>query len=89
MGGYRLVFKGSSYNPGIKETTGDDVVSIDSQQGKLLGSIIDTRLKYEVKGIGLLYKPGHNNETVDEDFIELIRNVNLKQKQKGVGNDIE
>lgn len=87
VAGYRLIFKGSSYNPGIRETTSDDVVSIDSQQGNLLGSIIDIRLKYEVKGVGLLYKQGHNSETVAEDFIELIRNVNLEKM--GVGNNYE
>lgn len=84
VAGYRVFYTGYDYNLKAHETTSDDVVSIDSQQGKLLGSIIDARLKYEVTGIGLLFNPGHNNETEDEDFIDLIRSVNLKQK--GVEN---
>ena len=48
------------------------------QHGILLGSLIDVLLKYEVAGSGLLFNPGHNNETLDEDFIELIKRINHK-----------
>ena len=79
IAGYRVFYTGYEYDLRVHETTSDDVVSIDSQQGEVLGSIIDARLKYEVAGSGLLVNPGHNNETKDEDFIDLIRSVNLKQ----------
>ena len=79
VAGYRVFYTGYEYDLRVHETTGDDVVSIHSQQGKVLGSIIDTRLKYEVAGSGLIVNPGHNNETKDEDFIDLIRSVNIEQ----------
>ncbi|MDY0404679.1 alpha/beta fold hydrolase [Virgibacillus sp. 179-BFC.A HS] len=79
VAGYRI--EGAATYPYIRETTSDDVVSVKSQLAESLGDTIDERIKYEVEGSGMLTNPGHVNEIRDEDFVNLIRQVNKSQKE--------
>lgn len=49
----------------------DGLVSVGSQHGEKLGDLIDERLSYQVGGF-----IGHLSETRDEEFVELISEVN-------------
>ncbi|MGG3889456.1 alpha/beta fold hydrolase [Metabacillus fastidiosus] len=68
-GGYRKVW-------GVK-FAGDDIVSLKSQNAEILEDLIDDRPQYQVKGI-----PGHTNEVTDDDFINLIEEVNKNQMSR-------
>lgn len=54
---------------------GDDVVSLDSQHGKNLGDLIDKRKSIQVYSEGIK-NPGHLHEITDEEFIDIIKEVN-------------
>lgn len=54
--------------------THDGAVSVKSQHGESLGTLIDHRPTYDVKGKGIT-NPAHSHEIANEDFIELIRQV--------------
>ncbi|MEI3614237.1 hypothetical protein [Pseudogracilibacillus sp. SO30301A] len=63
-----------------KYYTNDGAVSVKSQHAESLGDLIDNRPSYDVKGESI-NNPAHSNEITDEDFIELIRQVNTNQKE--------
>ncbi|MGE7780245.1 alpha/beta fold hydrolase [Peribacillus sp. NPDC097264] len=74
--GYRMetvYYEGGSMEV---KTESDDVVSLESQNANNLESLIDERPQYEVEGVSTIKNPGHGNEIKDEEFIELIRQVN-------------
>ncbi|MGG3889451.1 hypothetical protein [Metabacillus fastidiosus] len=61
------------------KTSSDDTVSIKSQNAEILGDLIDKRPQIEVKGSSIK-DSGHIYEVEDQDFIELIREINNSQK---------
>ncbi|MED4533250.1 alpha/beta fold hydrolase [Metabacillus fastidiosus] len=83
VAGYRKVVQ---YNPYARttietKTSSDDTVSIKSQHAEILGDLIDKRPQIEVKGNGVT-DPGHIYEVEDKDFINIIEEVNEKQKNR-------
>nr|WP_289037207.1 alpha/beta fold hydrolase [uncultured Allobacillus sp.] len=56
----------------------DGAVSITSQHAESLGSLIDQRPTYAIEGESIT-NPAHSNEIESEEFIELIRKVNLSK----------
>lgn len=63
------------------KTSSDDTVSLKSQNGEILGELIDHRPQFEIdKGSGVT-DPAHIYEIKDSDYIELIKEVNDKQKE--------
>lgn len=63
------------------KTSSDDTVSVKSQNGEALGDLIDERPQFEIdKGSGVT-DPAHIYEIEDSDYIELIKEVNDKQKE--------
>lgn len=63
------------------KTSSDDTVSVKSQNGEILGDLIDERPQFEIdKGSGVT-DPAHIYEIEDSDYIELIKEVNDKQRE--------
>lgn len=63
------------------KTSSDDTVSVKSQNGERLGELIDERPQFEIdKGSGVT-DPAHIYEIEDSDYIDLIKEVNDKQKE--------
>jgi len=63
------------------KTSSDDTVSVKSQNGEILGELIDERPQFEIdKGSGVT-DPAHIYEIEDSDYIDLIKEVNDKQKE--------
>ncbi|MFD1067596.1 hypothetical protein [Oceanobacillus locisalsi] len=60
--------------------TSDGVVSVESQHGESLEAVIDDRISYDVKGEGIA-KPAHSFEIKNEDYIQLIQQVNTNNKE--------
>ncbi|MGQ9334545.1 alpha/beta fold hydrolase [Bacillus paralicheniformis] len=58
----------------------DDIVSVESQHGDILGDLIDKKPEIEVKGSGVT-NPGHIYEVEDSEFVDLIREVNKKEAE--------
>lgn len=58
----------------------DGAVSVKSQHGNSLGDLVDKRPTFDVKGYGIT-DPAHVHQIKDADFIELIKDVNEKQKK--------
>ncbi|MGG3797568.1 alpha/beta fold hydrolase [Metabacillus fastidiosus] len=56
----------------------DDVVSVESQNADILGDLIDERPEIEVEGM-----PGHIYQIEDQDFINLMEEVNKNQMSRG------
>ncbi|MCQ5453900.1 alpha/beta fold hydrolase [Bacillus paralicheniformis] len=65
---------------GKHKINSDDIVSVESQHGDILGDLIDEKPEIEVKGFGVT-KPGHIYEVEDSEFIDLIREVNKKETE--------
>ncbi|OMI30744.1 hypothetical protein BTA31_01425 [Bacillus haynesii] len=65
---------------GKHKINSDDIVSVESQHGEILGDLIDEKPEIEVKGSGVT-KPGHIYEVEDSEFIDLIREVNKKEAE--------
>ncbi|HZH60708.1 MAG TPA: alpha/beta fold hydrolase, partial [Metabacillus sp.] len=62
------------------KTNSDDTVSVKSQNAEILGDLIDERPQIEVEGTNM-FDPGHVYEVEDEDFIKIIKEVNIKQME--------
>ncbi|WP_226529191.1 alpha/beta fold hydrolase [Metabacillus niabensis] len=63
------------------KTSSDDTVSVKSQTGEILGELVDQRPQFEIDhGTGVT-DPAHIYEIEDSDYIELIKEVNDKQKE--------
>ncbi|MDA1476875.1 alpha/beta fold hydrolase [Bacillus changyiensis] len=58
----------------------DEVVSVKSQHGDILGELIDKKLEIDVKGNGIT-RPAHIYETEDDEFVDLIKKVNKKEAE--------
>ncbi|MCY9275245.1 alpha/beta fold hydrolase [Bacillus haynesii] len=65
---------------GKHKINSDDIVSVESQHGDILGDLIDKKPEIEVKGSGVT-KPGHIYEVEDSEFVDLIREVNKKEAE--------
>jgi len=65
---------------GKHKISSDDTVSVESQNGEILGNLIDKKPQIEVEGSGVT-NPGHIYEVEDEEFIHLIEETNEKQRQ--------
>lgn len=65
---------------GKHKINSDDIVSVESQHGDILGDLIDEKPEIEVKGSGVT-KPGHIYEVEDSEFVDLIREVNKKEAE--------
>lgn len=65
---------------GKHKINSDDIVSVESQHGEILGDLIDEKPEIEVKGSGVT-KPGHIYEVEDSEFVDLIREVNKKEAE--------
>ncbi|MBU8737569.1 alpha/beta fold hydrolase [Bacillus licheniformis] len=65
---------------GKHKINSDDIVSVESQHGEILGNLIDERPEIEVKGSGVT-NPGHIYEVEDSEFVDLIREVNKKEAE--------
>lgn len=65
---------------GKHKINSDDIVSVESQHGEILGDLIDEKPEIEVKGSGVT-DPGHIYETEDSEFVDLIREVNKKEAE--------
>ncbi|MEC1417713.1 alpha/beta hydrolase [Bacillus haynesii] len=65
---------------GKHKISSDDTVSVESQNGEILGNLIDKKPQIEVEGSGVT-NPGHIHEVKDEEFIHLIEKTNEKQRQ--------
>ena len=63
------------------KTNSDDTVSVKSQNAEILGDLIDERPQIEVEGTNV-FDPGHVYEVEDEDFIKIMKEVNIKQMEK-------
>lgn len=65
---------------GKHKINSDDIVSVESQHGDILGDLIDEKPEFEVEGSGVT-NSGHIHEIRDSDFIDLIRKVNKKEAE--------
>ena len=65
---------------GKHKINSDDIVSVESQHGDILGDLIDKKPEIEVKGSGVT-NPGHIYEVEDSEFVDLIREVNKKEAE--------
>nr|AFX60987.1 Bli19 [Bacillus licheniformis] len=65
---------------GKHKINSDDIVSVESQHGDILGDLIDKKPEIEVKGFGVT-NPGHIYEVEDSEFVDLIREVNKKEAE--------
>ncbi|MEC4200288.1 MULTISPECIES: alpha/beta hydrolase [Bacillus] len=65
---------------GKHKINSDDIVSVESQHGDILGDLIDEKPEFEVEGSGVT-DSGHIHEIRDSDFIDLIRKVNKKEEE--------
>lgn len=65
---------------GKHKINSDDIVSVESQHGEILGNLIDEKPEIEVKGSGVT-NPGHIYEVEDSEFVDLIREVNKKEAE--------
>ncbi|KAA6447320.1 alpha/beta fold hydrolase [Bacillus swezeyi] len=65
---------------GKHRISSDDIVSVESQHGDILGDLIDEKPEFEVEGSGIT-DSGHIHETNDSDFVDLIRDVNKKEAE--------
>ena len=65
---------------GKHKINSDDIVSVESQHGDILGDLIDKKPEIEVKGSGVT-NPGHIYEIEDSEFVDLIREVNKKEAE--------
>src|SRR5690625_1534651 len=58
----------------------DAAISVESKHRESLGTLIDRRPSYDVEGKRIKY-PANSHESDDEDFIELIRQINSAYKE--------
>ncbi|WP_240687873.1 alpha/beta fold hydrolase [Bacillus licheniformis] len=58
----------------------DDIVSVESQHGDILGDLMIKSQEIEVRGSGVT-NPGHIYEIEDSEFVDLIREVNKKEAE--------
>ncbi|MEC0773323.1 alpha/beta hydrolase [Bacillus licheniformis] len=65
---------------GKHKINSDDIVSVESQHGDILGDLIDKKPEIEVRGSGVT-NPGHIYEIEDSEFVDLIREVNKKEAE--------
>ncbi|WP_457982927.1 alpha/beta fold hydrolase [Bacillus paralicheniformis] len=65
---------------GKHKINSDDIVSVESQHGDILGDLIDKKPEIEVKGSGVT-NPGHIYEVEDSEFVDLIQEVNKKEAE--------
>ncbi|MCY8065753.1 alpha/beta hydrolase [Bacillus haynesii] len=65
---------------GKHKINSDDIVSVESQHGDILGDLIDKKPEIEVRGSGVT-NPGHIYEVEDSEFVDLIREVNKKEAE--------
>lgn len=65
---------------GKHKISSDDIVSVESQHGDILGDLIDEKPEFEVEGSGIT-DPGHIYEVEDSEFVDLIQEVNKKEAE--------
>ncbi|MEC1259026.1 alpha/beta hydrolase [Bacillus swezeyi] len=65
---------------GKHKISSDDIVSVESQYGDILGDLIDEKPEFEVEGSGIT-DPGHIYEVEDSEFVDLIQEVNKKEAE--------
>ncbi len=88
--GYRIeyTYTHSPINPQRIEykTNSDDTVSVESQNGEILGDLIDYRPQYEIEDGTGVTNPSHIYEIEDEDFRALISEINVKMLEEAEGS---
>jgi len=78
---YTINYSPYYYSPPQEyKTNSDDTVSVESQNAEILGDLIDNRPQIEVKGKNT-FDPGHVYEVTDSDFIAIIKETNIYQKE--------